>query len=283
MATHHELSYDCVIPSAILINENIELAAVKLYAFIKGLTKMAGYCFATNDYLASLMKADPSSIKRWLGMLKKEGYLEVETEKNGVHWQRRMYISDKFKKCLRRLTDEPPPAYGCAPPSLPVSPITKEYTNEDNLREREASPTLPAVVQFKRVKMDLVAYGKLKMEFGKEKIQEMLERLDEYADLNPKRFKQYADHATVIRKWIREDKNKPQSKEAGNVEKNGLLARNVMMKFPFEVSQQHIRPHAMGLLFCYGSVYDLIKFDEFGFRDRVLSRLQKMNLPTNEL
>ena len=104
-----QLSFDTVIPSAILINEKVDMKAVKLYAFIKGLTKAYGYCFATNEYLSNLMKSDVRSIQRWLIMLKKEGYLEIETDRNGIHWQRRLYVSDKFKKNLRKDMDVTPP------------------------------------------------------------------------------------------------------------------------------------------------------------------------------
>ena len=103
------LSFDTVIPSAILVNENIELSAVKLFAFIKSLTKLHGYCYATNDYLSKLMKSTSRAIQNWLIQLKREGYVEIETEKNGIHWQRRIYISDKFKKSLRREPQFTPP------------------------------------------------------------------------------------------------------------------------------------------------------------------------------
>lgn len=209
MSFHSDISYECVIPSAILINENIELSAVKLYAFIKGLTKLHGYCFATNEYLANLMKAGPSSIKRWLGMLKKEGYIEIETEKNGVHWQRRIYISDKFKKCLRRLMGEPPPAHAWAPPSSPVSPITKEYSKEEYLK-RERTPPTPKgefLSYGEFVKLRKEEFESLRAFIGSVKqLNELIDEINDYLSSTGK--KPYKDYAATIRNWWRRKTSK---------------------------------------------------------------------------
>lgn len=281
----NELSYDCVIPSSILVNKNIELTAVKLYAFIRSLTKLHGYCFATNEYLSHLMKSDISSIKRWISMLKNEGYIDVETSKNTIHWQRRLYISERFKKSLRRLMDEPPPAHTCAPPSSPVSHITKEYSKEDKLKEREEVSD-PTSLLFGKPRIYFKP-GKLKQlekDFGTEKIKEMIDRLDEYADINPKRFKEYADHAVVIRKWIREDAHKTKSYSSNqHIEENKRLAQKVIESFPNPVKDNHIQLQSKGILFCYTGCWEEINFTDNGFKEQLFSRLRKMGLPTNNL
>jgi DNA-binding MarR family transcriptional regulator len=135
-----DLSFDAVIPSTLLLNENIEPNAIKLYAFVRGLTKAHGYCFATNDYLAACMKCDISTVKRLLKSLKEEGFIQIEANKEGIHWQRHIYVGVDFKKCLRRLKNEPPPAQNQAPPSSNSSHIYKEVYNEKNI-ESEIGPT----------------------------------------------------------------------------------------------------------------------------------------------
>lgn len=96
------LSFDCVLPACIFFNGNLEPNCIKLYAIIRNLTKMHGYCYATNKYLSDLCACDMRSIQRWIGSLEVEGYLEKETLKKGISWQRRLYLSDKFKKFLRK-------------------------------------------------------------------------------------------------------------------------------------------------------------------------------------
>lgn len=94
------------------------------------------------------------------------------------------------------------------PPSRLKRPTKETITKEKEKREEATPPPPPSFYVHKRVMMVSEKFDKLVEEFGIDKIKEMMERLDEYADINPKRFKQYACHAAVIRKWIREDTSK---------------------------------------------------------------------------
>lgn len=112
-----DLAFDAVLPSAILFNENLEPSAIKLYAFLRGLSRLHGYCYATNEYLAECMNIEKSSVKRLLKSLKLESFIQVKTIKEGVHWQRHIYVGVDLKKSLRRVKNEPPPAQIQAPPA----------------------------------------------------------------------------------------------------------------------------------------------------------------------
>lgn len=59
-----DLSFDAVIPSALLFNENLEPSALKLYAFVRGLTRAQGHCFATNTYLSKCIRTDERTVQR---------------------------------------------------------------------------------------------------------------------------------------------------------------------------------------------------------------------------
>lgn len=112
-------------------------------------------------------------------------------------------------------------SYKKTPPS-PATGLTKDTLTKDIEKEKDEkekvlcgvkTPAPPDPLFSKnRVKMEKSAYERLVSEFGEEKIEEMIQRLDEYADINPRRFKQYAKHDVVIRKWIREDNLKPKTK-----------------------------------------------------------------------
>lgn len=141
-----QFAFDAVIPSIILFNENIEPSAVKLYAIIKGLSRIEGYCYATNAYLAECLKCDESSIKRYLKSLEDEGFIERETNKTGFYHQRKIFISFDFKNSLRRLKIEPPPSSKLSPPQLKIEPHIKDIElrnteiNKKNKQKKEASP-----------------------------------------------------------------------------------------------------------------------------------------------
>jgi len=277
---HLDLTYDSVIPTALLVNQNIEPNCIKFYAFVRGLTKLHGYCYATNEYLASLMKSDMSSVKRWIHSLKEEGYLEIHTEKNGIHWQRHIYLSDKFKKSLRRLKNELPPAQNSAPPSSKMSHIIEDNINIDIKKREEAKPPTP-LFSFKRVSMNVQEYEKLIQEFGEPKIKEILDRLDEYADINPKRFKQYANHAVVIRKWLREDKEKFFSNKKEQItdeHKDVILAGNIKNKVKGMPCDKDIILGHNYIEFHRGQYTDVIKFGDNGFKDQCINALRKMSI-----
>ena len=117
----NDLSFEVSIPSTVLLNPNINDSCVKLFAFIKGLTRAHGYCYATNEYLAKCMNTSVASVKRWLKQLKDEGCIEIVTDKEGIHWQRHIYLGVNLKKCLRRLTSELAPAHSQAGSSSQLS------------------------------------------------------------------------------------------------------------------------------------------------------------------
>lgn len=128
-----QIGYDCVLPSAIFFNENLCPSCIKLYAMIRNLTKLHGYCFATNEYLADLLEVDERTIKRQLSALKKEKFLEIHTDKSRIHWQRKIYLSDRFKEKFTK-------GQNCPPPRTKLPPIKEENSKKNS--SSTASPSL---------------------------------------------------------------------------------------------------------------------------------------------
>lgn len=82
--------------------------------------------------------------------------------------------------------------------------VVDEPLDSPSAQTDSAAPhTSLSFFSFKRVKMKQREYERLVNEFGKERIDDLVEQLDEYADIDPKKFKKYANHATVVRSWIR--------------------------------------------------------------------------------
>lgn len=149
------------------------------------------------------------------------------------------------------------------------------YENKNKNKEREADASTQApIFSYKRVKMELKAYEKLIEDVGKEKMDEMLERLDEYADINPKRFKQYANHATVIRKWLREEKPKPTKKQNSVQEILGKLKEKHLHLF----RKNEIEILKDSICFKNGTFYLEILFEDPYFHQKLIRQLQKMGI-----
>jgi DNA-binding MarR family transcriptional regulator len=130
----NDLSFDAVVPSVLALNKKI-VHCLPLYIIIRSLTKAIGYCFASNAYLANTLEVDESTITRNLKTLCEEGFLEVETKKTGIISQRLIYISDEFKKSLRKCIDAYPPPHACLPPSAPTPTVLEEYSKERVLED----------------------------------------------------------------------------------------------------------------------------------------------------
>lgn len=283
-----------IIPATVRYCKEIEMGAKLLYGELTALAVAEGYCWASNEYFSENFGVDNRTIQRWLKSLQDEKFIKIQIEKNGMTSFRKIWISEEVQKmftmrqkCRDDMTKmSPSTRQKCHPINKEIN-IKEKEEGEEGIGEMRAAPPSnppPQPFSFKRVKMDQEKFETLVKDFGKNTIDEMLDRLDEYADINPKRFKQYACHAAVIRKWIRDDKDKFVKKSTPTVTKtNKEMAEKIIQFCEKQVRQNEIQLQEGGLLFCYGNVYEFNKFDDFGFRDKTLLRLRKMNLSVEGL
>lgn len=71
-------AYYAVIPTAVLMSEELSNHEKILYGHISSLFNMNGFCEATNDYFAKVMGASERSIQRWMAHLEKLGFIRRE-------------------------------------------------------------------------------------------------------------------------------------------------------------------------------------------------------------
>lgn len=153
------------------------------------------------------------------GLLRKLKTGEKGTEKTYYE----IILTEDSNNSYQYLKDTPPSIFKIPTKETTTKEIEKEKDEKEKVLCGVKTPAPPPLLFFKkRIKMEMCSYKRLVNEFGESKIDEMIDRLDEYADINPRRFRQYAKHDVVIRKWIREDALKPKSKaviEALEIEK----------------------------------------------------------------
>jgi hypothetical protein len=70
---------------------NISAHAKLLYGELTALTEKAGFCWASNGYLAKLYNAGSRSVSRWVAELVEAGFIVVEAAVN-QHGQRKIYV-----------------------------------------------------------------------------------------------------------------------------------------------------------------------------------------------
>ena len=115
-------SYYCIIPADVLDDERIPDGAKLLYGEITALCSEKGYCFASNEYLASRRHTSVPTLKRWLNNLIDGGYLKREIvygdDKKTVN-ERRLYLREAYLGSQMnppRFKNEPPLGSQMNPP-----------------------------------------------------------------------------------------------------------------------------------------------------------------------
>lgn len=124
-----------VIPSTVYDDPDLEQGAIIFYGRLSTLWNKKGYCWATNDTLSKLCHVCESTIKNWLKSLSDSGHIIIETDKEGVHWQRKIWNPIAFQKNVTKGKNLPPPSQKFGPPQPKICPSVynddKEYTNKD--------------------------------------------------------------------------------------------------------------------------------------------------------
>ena len=71
-------SYYAIIPANVRYDNNLSANAKLLYGEITALCNEKGYCWATNEYFASLYNTSEKTITRWISNLKESDYIGTE-------------------------------------------------------------------------------------------------------------------------------------------------------------------------------------------------------------
>ena len=71
-------SFDIIIPGNIRKDQRLSFKEQLLYAEVRGLCKLEGYCWASSPFLAKRMKVTTRTIRRWLKHLQDCGHIKIE-------------------------------------------------------------------------------------------------------------------------------------------------------------------------------------------------------------
>lgn len=104
-----DIRFDAVLPSHLIFNKSITPHAKLFYPVIRNLCNTCGYCWANNNYLSELMGVSDRNIRRWLSELQEQGYIDVDLGKPSENTDRKIYISERFKKIIPRTKMSAPP------------------------------------------------------------------------------------------------------------------------------------------------------------------------------
>ena len=74
-------NYYAIIPANVRYS-SLKPNAKLLYGEITALSNKLGYCFASNNYFAELYGVSKNTVSRWIGDLKRLGFITLSIERN---------------------------------------------------------------------------------------------------------------------------------------------------------------------------------------------------------
>jgi len=135
-------SYYAIIPANVRYNNEIKPNAKLLYGEITCLSNNEGFCWAMNQYFAELYEVDKKTISRWIGQLKKFGYIDVQVNyREGTKQIKSRYIK------LTTPSDEIVPTLGTKL-SLPRDEIVTVNSTSNNITSVFKTPSIQMVAEY---------------------------------------------------------------------------------------------------------------------------------------
>ena len=184
-----------------MVNElNLKGNELLIYAIIYGFTQLDNQEFKGSlQYLADWTNSTKQGVIKNLKSLIDKGLIEKkETIFNNVKFI--YYYATKFNTIKQSLTGYSTKFNGGIQQSLPNN-INNNI--EDNIKENISKDIKEKYGNYGRVRLTVAEYERLINEFGKNYIDDFIERLDEYVESNNNKNK-YTNFNLVIRKAIRE-------------------------------------------------------------------------------
>ena len=196
------------IPRHIWLDKNLKPIEKILLAEIESLGGLSDGCFASNQYLAEFLDLSKDRTSKLISGLKNKGYITVE-----LSYKEGSYEVDK------RIIKANPSSYFCLGGSTHLEGggenndyITKQYNINNNNKTSKKKTTKEVrhkYGEFKNVLLSDKDLEKLKAEYGEELVEKYIKKMDEWIELNGRRYKNYY---LALRQWMNKEVSKKQEK-----------------------------------------------------------------------
>lgn len=258
------------------------MGAKLLYGEINALANMHGYSWASNQYFADLYEVDERTIKRWLKSLSDNNFIKIETDKTGIQWQRKIWISHDVQKMFTKGHFCHPPRTFLSPPPSTEHHIVSINNTKNNTPIAPKGDVCVAFGDF--VKLSQEDYDGFVAKYGKQYADDLIESINDH--IASKGLKPYKDYAATMRNWIKrkQEQGGSKAKAPDVVQKNYDFAKTVVEKFAHMTRSKE--EMELGPTYFELGKYpaqELIEFKEKAFRERVVSKLRKMGYPVEGL
>ena len=196
------------IPKEIWLNKDLSTNEKILLAEIDSLGGSSDGCFASNQYFADFFDLSKDRISRLVSGLKNKGYITVE-----------LIYKEGTCEVDKRIIKLNPYSYfyqGVQNHQGGIGENTKDITNNYNINNNNKTSKKKTTKEprhkygeFKNVLLSDKDLEKLKTEYGEELVEKYIKKMDEWIELNGRRYKNYY---LALRQWMNKEVSKKQEK-----------------------------------------------------------------------
>ena len=196
------------IPKEIWLNKDLSTNEKILLAEIDSLGGSSDGCFASNQYFADFFDLSKDRISRLVSGLKNKGYITVE-----------LIYKEGTCEVDKRIIKLNPYSYfyqGVQNHQGGIGENTKDITNNYNInnnnktsKKKTTKEVRHKYGEFKNVLLSDKDLEKLKAEYGEELVEKYIKKMDEWIELNGRRYKNYY---LALRQWMNKEVSKKQEK-----------------------------------------------------------------------
>ena len=196
------------IPKEIWLNKDLSTNEKVLLAEIDSLGGSSDGCFASNQYFADFFDLSKDRISRLVSGLKNKGYITVE-----------LIYKEGTCEVDKRIIKLNPYSYfyqGVQNHQGGIGENTKDITNNYNInnnnktsKKKTTKEVRHKYGEFKNVLLSDKDLEKLKAEYGEELVEKYIKKMDEWIELNGRRYKNYY---LALRQWMNKEVSKKQEK-----------------------------------------------------------------------
>ena len=196
------------IPKEIWLSKDLSTNEKILLAEIESLGGLSNGCFASNQYFADFFDLSKDRISRLVSGLKNKGYITVE-----------LIYKEGTCEVDKRIIKLNPYSYfyqGVQNHQGGIGENTKDITNNYNInsnnktsKKKTTKEVRHKYGEFKNVLLSDKDLEKLKTEYGEELVEKYIKKMDEWIELNGRRYKNYY---LALRQWMNKEVSKKQEK-----------------------------------------------------------------------
>ncbi len=262
------------------------------------------YCLTNNDkfglvpkFIMKTQKIGKDKLYKIIKEAMEAGYIKREFFFNERNLRRSKYIvaespiflkdREEFKKCSLCPDFQDPETQRPENTDTNNNHVKEILHKTNNIeREREDHPLTPQGERarsstFSKGNVQIQDYSSLELQFGKKQVDDMIDQLNDFSEIDPVKFKRYASHDAVIRSWIKRELKKPKSstqKKESLSEENRSYAKELALKNPDYVKRGIIHEATDYFELNYQNSVLCLKYSEAGFKDQVENWFRKCSL-----